>query len=73
MLRGGKKQDQETIGNRYNSVIPFSFNLILGVGTCLFMTPEWETNDDVAMAMIANGQGLIAECEAMTEQERRAA
>ncbi|MFC5758735.1 hypothetical protein [Rhizobium sp. GCM10022189] len=61
MLLEGKKQDRQTIGSRYNFPIAFAVNLILGIGTCVFLPPAWETNDDAAMAMIANGRGLAAE------------
>ena len=27
---------------------------------CLFFEPRWETNDDVAMSMVAHGYGIAA-------------
>ena len=35
-------------------------SLAFVVGMCLLFHPRWETNDDVAMSMVAHGYGLVA-------------
>lgn len=48
-------------GSPYDLLVAFLVNAILVAFTCIYLTPQWETNDDAAMAMIANGKGLVAE------------
>ena len=40
----------------WSLLIPFGFIGLL----CAFLPPRWETNDDVAMSMIAHGYGAVA-------------
>ncbi|MHA6646002.1 hypothetical protein [Mesorhizobium sp. A623] len=36
-------------------------SLFYTVGLCLWFEPVWETNDDVAMAMVAHGYGFVSD------------
>ena len=35
-------------------------SLALVMAGCLFFQPRWETNDDIAMSMVAHGYGIVA-------------
>ena len=53
--------EQQLVG-RYHQPIFFAFVLpaVLIAVICSFWSPTWETNDDVAMSMIAHGYGAVA-------------
>ncbi len=61
LLHEDKKEASRSNDSSYDLLIAFLVNVIVVVITCVYLTPQWETNDDVAMAMIANGKGLVVE------------
>jgi len=61
LLHGDKDVAKRSSYERYDLLVAFLVNSILVILTCVCLTPQWETNDDAAMAMIVNGKGLVAE------------
>jgi len=43
-----------------NAVWSFVISLALVSALCIFFEPTWESNDDIAMSMVAHGYGLAA-------------
>ena len=52
-VRGSPSSPQLWLGS-------FAFVTVFMVVLCVFFEPRWETNDDVAMSMVAGGYGLAA-------------
>ncbi len=54
-------KDIEDLASRFRSLLASLFIAVAFVVLiCLTVSPRWETNDDVAMSMVAHGYGLAA-------------
>lgn len=46
--------------NNNRLILSFIISLLLVFTLCYFFEPHWETNDDIAMSMVAHGYGFVA-------------
>jgi hypothetical protein len=44
----------------HHLIVSFAFSTAFVVLLCMIFNPKWETNDDVAMSMVAHGYGIAA-------------
>lgn len=46
--------------NNNRALLSFIISVLLVFALCSFFVPHWETNDDIAMSMVAHGYGFVA-------------